>query len=134
VSSERSDWSAARRLPSEPRGADDPVLFTGEMIYPRMFADYAELAKFREVADRLARYTEWPALYDVDQLRRNEVPVYAANFIDDMYVAYDLSRQTAATIRGARSFDTNVLMHNAVRAKTWAVMGELWKLRGGEVD
>ena len=99
-----------------------------------MFANYAELRKLHAVADVLAAETGWPPLYDVDQLGRNEVPVRAANFIDDMYVAWELSRKTVRKIKGARSFDTNTLFHNAVRARTEAVMGELMRLRTEEVD
>jgi len=136
ISSEPSLWSAVRCMPSslKHQNDDDPIIFTGEMVYPTMFIDYSELSKFHELVEPLALERAWPSLYNICQLKKNEVPVYAANFIDDMYVAYDLSRETVATIQGARCFDTNMLQHNAVRAKTWAVMGELWKLRGGEVD
>ena len=136
---EASNWSAARTMPKRWATADPdpqrPVLFTGEMIYPHMFNDYHELSKLRGAAELLAQEADWPALYDEEQLRqRNAVPVYAANFVDDMYVAWPLSRNTLATIKGARSFDTNVLQHNAVRARTENVMGELWRLRSGEID
>ncbi|KAF8250695.1 proline iminopeptidase [Wilcoxina mikolae CBS 423.85] len=130
---EASDWSASRTLPQS-WTTSTPVLFTGEMIYPHMFSNYHELSKFRPVAEVLAKEKEWPPLYDVDQLKKNEVPVYTANFIDDMYVAWDLSMETVRTIKGARSYDTNVLHHNAVRVRTDGVMGELWRLRNGEVD
>lgn len=130
---ERSNWSAARLQPPAP-ASDEPVGFTGEMIYPHMFSSYAELGKFRAVAELLAQETDWPQLYDKEQLARNTVPVYAANFINDMYVAWDLARETVAAIKGARSFDSNVLQHNAVRTRTEAVMGELWRLKSGEMD
>jgi hypothetical protein len=104
------------------------------MIYPSMFSDYSELTKFREVAGLLAKDKDWPDLYDIEQLKKNEVPVFAANFIDDMYVSWELSRETVKTIKGARSFDTNSLYHNAVRNRTETVMNELWRLRSGEKD
>lgn len=139
---EASNWSAERTRPKSwtgtataDAGAEQPVLFTGEMVYPHMFSNYAELRKFRGAAELLAQEADWPPLYDEEQLRqRNAVPVYAANFVDDMYVAWPLSRSTVATIKGARSYDTNVLQHNAVRTRTENVMGELWRLRSGEID
>jgi hypothetical protein len=133
-SSEASNWSASRLLPAVFSTSEDPVLFTGEMIYPHMFSNYHALSKFKPVADLLAKDTAWPPLYDVEQLKKNQVPVYAANYIDDMYVAWELSRETVATINNARSFDTNALQHNAVRARNEAVMRELWSLKTGEVD
>lgn len=130
----RSNWSAARLQPPA-SSSNSPTQFTGEMIFPSMFTGaYKELSKFRAVAELLAQEDAWPPLYDVAQLKRNTVPVYAANFIDDMYVAWDLARETVRAIKGARSFDTNVLQHNAVRTRTETVMGELWRLKGGEMD
>ncbi|KAI5813589.1 Alpha/Beta hydrolase protein [Pyronema omphalodes] len=133
---EASNWSASRALPHAFRddSVDQKVYFTGEMIYPSMFSDYTELTKFREVAELLAKDKDWPDLYDIEQLKKNEVPVFAANFIDDMYVSWELSRETVKTIKGARSFDTNSLYHNAVRNRTETVMNELWRLRSGERD
>jgi hypothetical protein len=132
-SSEASNWSASRLFPPV-FSSEDPVLFTGEMIYPHMFSNYHELSKFKPVADLLAKDTAWPPLYDIEQLKKNEVPVYAANYIEDMYVSWELSRATLATINNARSFDTNILFHNAVRARNETVMRELWSLKTGEVD
>jgi len=62
------------------------------------------------------------------------VPVYAATYMEDMYVDYEHARRTAGKIRGIKEYITNALMHNAVRARTEMVMGELWRLRCGEVD
>lgn len=131
---EASNWSASRLLPADFSSSEDPVFFTGEMIYPHMFSNYHELSKFKSVAELLAKDTAWPPLYDLEQLKRNQVPVYAANYIDDMYVAWELSRATVAMINNARSFDTNVLYHNAVRTRNEAVMKELWTLKTGELD
>lgn len=46
----------------------------------------------------------------------------------------DFARETAGKINGAKEFVTNVMFHNAVRSKTEGVLGELWKLKVGEVD
>ncbi len=84
-----SNWAAARVLPEFPEFAPAPdrrVTFTGEMIFPWMFADYRRLAPLREAAEILARFDRWPALYDPAVLRANRVPCVAAIYYDDMYV------------------------------------------------
>ena len=83
----------------------------------------------QSVAETLASDSEWPPLFDTQQLLKNEVPVYAALYEEDLYVDADLSRQTAQTIKGCRFFSTNGLLHNAVRAKSEEVVGKLFALR-----
>ena len=84
-----------------------PPLFTGEMIFSWMFADYAELRPLAQVAGMLAKEKDWPALYDLDQLAKNEVPVAAATYVEDMYVDYELSKETKEKIRGCQQWITN---------------------------
>ncbi|KAF2815191.1 proline iminopeptidase [Mytilinidion resinicola] len=132
-----SNWSAERLLPAFPQFAlttPGPIHFTGEMIYPFMFDTYAELAKLSHVAHKLAADPDWPALYDLDQLAKNEVPVYAAVYLNDMYVDYDLSVDTASRIKGCETFVTNALYHNAVRAKVDDVLKGVWALRDDVID
>ncbi|CUS07215.1 unnamed protein product [Tuber aestivum] len=137
-----ADWSALRTRPHDQEfywaqglgRKGQPVYFTGEMIFPWTFQDYAELSKLELVAMILAKDAEWPSLYSEDALAKNEVPVYAATYMEDMYVDYTHARRTAGKIRGTKEFVTNALMHNAVRARNETVMGELWRLRSGEVD
>lgn len=114
-----SNWAAARVLPEFPDFAPAPnprVTFTGEMIFPWMFADYKRLAPLREVAELLARFDRWPALYDPAVLGANQVPCVAAIYYDDMYVERAYSEETAAMIRGAKTWITNEYEHNALRA------------------
>lgn len=86
---EAANWSAERLLEKHPefslQNVDEgkPVYFTGEMIYPFMFDCYPELKKLKAVGDLLAEEKDWPKLYDVEQLKRNEVPVYAAVYLND---------------------------------------------------
>lgn len=54
------------------------------MVYPFLFDLFPELEKLKDVANILAKYSGWPDLYDEWQLARNEVPLYAATFVDDM--------------------------------------------------
>jgi hypothetical protein len=99
-----------------------------------MFDSYTELKQLKEVADILATTSDWPALYDETQLAKNEVPVYAATYIDDMYVHYDLASSTAAKIKGTKQFVTNTMYHDALRSKSSEVMRQLFNLRDDSID
>lgn len=95
-----------------------------------MFAGpYSELSGLHETASLIARKSDWPDLYDIAQLNRNEVPVYAATYLDDIYVDFDLAQETARNIRGCKQFVTNAMDHSGLRSKTEDVLRELWKLR-----
>jgi pimeloyl-ACP methyl ester carboxylesterase len=120
-------WSAERMLPAQ---YDASELLTGEHVYPWMFEDYAGLAPLREAADLLAE-REWPRLYDPDVLASNEVPVAAAIYAGDMYVERAFSEETAARIRGARTWITNEYEHNGLRADGKRILGRLIDLGRG---
>lgn len=99
-----------------------------------MFESYSELKEIREAAENLATTSDWPALYDEAQLAKNEVPVYAATYIDDMYVHFDLASSTAAKIKGTKQFVTNTMYHDALRSKSGEVMRQLFNLRDDSID
>jgi len=120
-------WSAHRLLPDE---IEAEGLFTAEHVFPWMWEDYAGLAPQREAADLLAEH-RWPALYDADRLRRNEVPVAATIYPNDLYVERDFAVETAATIRGLRSWQTDEYEHNGLRADGERVLGRLIDLVRG---
>ncbi|MGQ5264628.1 alpha/beta fold hydrolase [Micromonospora sp. ZYX-F-536] len=111
---------------------DGPVLLTGEMIYPWMFATDPALAPLRETAELLARRAEWPDLYDPQQLARNEVPVVAAVYHDDMYVDTDDSLATARSVRGLRTWVTNEYEHDGLRVSGGHVLDRLIRLAHDE--
>lgn len=124
--------SGAPRTPKDVR--DHPLYFSGEMIYPFVLDTYPELKKLKGVAEILARYEGWGELYDVEKLGQNEVPVYAATFVDDMYVDFELVQQSIAKIRGARQFITNTMFHDAVRSNTEEVVRQLFRLRNDSIN
>lgn len=129
-----SNWSAARVLPEFPDFAAVPecrVTFTGEMIFPWMFTEYRRLAPLREAAEILARFDEWPALYDPEVLRANRVPCVAAIYYEDMYVERAFSEETAAMIRGIKTWITNEYEHNALRADGERLLDRLLALLRG---
>lgn len=132
------DWSA-HRIRSEYQQfdvdrSDGPIFFTGEMIYPWMFEDYSELRKVAEVANRVASDSDWPVLFDEEQLSKNEVPVYAASYDEDMYVDQGFALETAKKIKGCKVFTTNVMFHDAIRSKMDEVMRQLFALRDDVID
>ena len=136
----KSDWSASR-LFSEYQTSnrvhiddDMPLHFTGEMVFRDHFTSYPELIALRKVADCLADVGDWPNLYDVDQLKQNNVPVYGATYVDDMYVDFEFAQETAKIIRGAKTFVTNVMYHDALRSRADDVFKALFALRDDSLD
>ncbi|KAF2835872.1 alpha/beta-hydrolase [Patellaria atrata CBS 101060] len=132
-------WSAARiqekLFPQfNTTQTDNPFLFTAEMIFPEIFADSSELSKVSSVAELLAQYSSWPSLYDEEQLAKNEVPVYAAVYQHDMYVDYEYSKETVSKIKGAKTFETNVMYHNAISQRSDEVWKQLFALRDDCLD
>jgi pimeloyl-ACP methyl ester carboxylesterase len=120
-------WSADRLLPDE---IEAEGYFTAEHVFPWMWEDYAGLRPQREAADALAEHP-WPALYDADRLRHNEVPVAATIYVNDLYVERDFAEETAATIRGIRTWQTDEFEHNGLRADGERVFGRLVDLLRG---
>ena len=99
-----------------------------------MFEDYAELARLKDQAEMVANFDDWPQLFNVEQLNRNKVPVYAAVYMEDMFVDFDLSMQTAQAIRGCKTYITNVMYHDAMRSKMDEVFKGLFALRDDSID
>ncbi|HEY3501642.1 MAG TPA: alpha/beta fold hydrolase [Actinocatenispora sp.] len=112
-----SCWAAEAEYAGRPEFAADAddFLFTGETYHPFHFAEDPGLVPLAGAADLLARRTDWPALYDVDRLCRNEVPVYAAVYHDDMYVAREFSLETARAVANVRPWVTNEYEHDGLR-------------------
>jgi pimeloyl-ACP methyl ester carboxylesterase len=136
---EATGWSAQRVRAEFPAfdpavavDGDDPLTFTGEMIYPWMTEQDPALRPLREAADRLAARDGWPLLYDPIRLGANEVPAAAAIYFGDMYVDRDDSLRTAVTIAGLRPWVTSEYEHDGVRASEGKVLDRLIALTRGE--
>ena len=114
-------WSAHRLTPDWFEGSET---FTAEHVFPWMFEDYGGLRPHRDAAAILAEHP-WPRLYDEAQLARNEVPVAATIYVDDLYVERVFAEQTAAGVRGLRPWITNEYAHNGLRADGERVLGRL---------
>jgi pimeloyl-ACP methyl ester carboxylesterase len=89
-----------------------------------MWDDYSGLRAHREAAELLAQHP-WPRLYDADRLARNEVPVAATVYVDDVYVERSLAEETARSVRGLRAWVTNEYAHNGLRADGERILGRL---------
>ncbi|KAH8813568.1 alpha/beta-hydrolase, partial [Flagelloscypha sp. PMI_526] len=130
-------WSASRVIEKYPQFSWEhvknltdlqPVYFTGEMIIPEMFDDYAELRPLKEAAEILAHDADWPALYNIEQLARNEVKVNAATYYDDMYVPFELAQDTAERVGNVEQFITNQLNHDGLRLEGKDVLAKLFEI------
>jgi pimeloyl-ACP methyl ester carboxylesterase len=120
-------WSAHRLLPDEVVASG---YLTAEHVFPWMWEDYGGLRGHLAAADLLADHA-WPALYDADRLRHNEVPVAATIYVNDLYVERDFAEETAATIRGLRTWQTDEYEHNGLRADGERVLDRLIDLVRG---
>ncbi|XP_078439212.1 alpha/beta-Hydrolases superfamily protein [Wolffia australiana] len=110
-----------------------PVYFTGEMVFPWVFEEVGALRHLKEAAHLLSEKQDWPPLYDVATLNKNEVPVAAAVYYEDVYVNFKLSMETAAQISGIRLWITNEFMHSGLRDGGVQVLDHLFgMLKGGK--
>ena len=109
-------WSAWRVLQEYPefRPDADPLLLTGEMVYPWYFEQDPALQPLREAAGLLAAKDDWKPLYDPQRLAANGVPVAAAVYTDDIYVDRDLSLETASAVRGLQVWETADFHHDGI--------------------
>jgi pimeloyl-ACP methyl ester carboxylesterase len=110
------------------------VYFVGELIFPDMLEDYANLRPLKGAADLLAQYDGWPRLYDLDQLARNQVKVSAATYIDDMYVEFGGAQATAAAVGNLKQFISSQHLHNAIRIDPATIIKELLLISKREYD
>ncbi|XP_002984144.2 uncharacterized protein LOC9644930 [Selaginella moellendorffii] len=110
----------------------EPVLFTGEMVYPWIFDEIKPLHPLKEAANLLAEKQDWPVLYNHEVLRSNKVPVAAAVYYEDMYVNVSLSEATAASIPGIRLWITNEFMHSGLREDGYRVLDHLLAMLKGK--
>ena len=97
-----------------------------------MFREIAALVPLQPVAEALSQKGDWPALYNVPQLHRNDVPVSATAYFEDVYVDFDLAKETAEAIQGARMWVTNEYMHSGLREDGAKILTGLMKMTRNE--
>ncbi len=123
-----SNWSAHRVRESYPEfnyQTGQPFYFTGEMVFPWMFEQYATLQPLKEAAQIIADKQDWTSLYDEEVLANNKVPVSCAVYADDMFVEMDFSRETLAHIPNSKAWITNEYEHNGLRADGERILDKL---------
>ena len=128
-------WAAQAERDRRPEFDESrrPLLFTGEMAFPWMFDDVRLLRGFRRAVDALAAKDDWSPLYDRDALARNEVPLAAVVYFDDMYVDAGLQLETLKGVGNAQYWVTNEYEHDGIGSgRTLTRLRELVRNRGGE--
>ena len=95
-------------------GSDFGMNFTGEAMFPWMFEQERALRPFKPAMDVLMEDTHFGTIYDADQLARNEVPLQAAVYFDDMYVDSGLQFDTLSRVGRSHYWTTNEFEHDGV--------------------
>ena len=114
---ESTDWTAATVLAERPElavDAHEPCLL-GEVIQPFFFDEDPGLRPLAAVAENLAARDDWPPLYDLDRLSRNEVPVFAAVYEHDLFVPAELSLRAADEVANVQAWLTPDYLHDGIR-------------------
>ncbi len=106
-------WSAERTEPTDFR--DDPTLFTGEHIRREWTETVPAFQPWRDVALHLAEF-EWPSIYDAAAISASGATGAAAVYINDVYVPYEFSLETAKLIPGVQLWQTSEHEHNGLRS------------------
>lgn len=109
-------WAAAREYGSrsEFQPAARPLLFTGEAMFPWMFAEDPLLAPFAPAMDLLMEDVEFDCIYDPQALAANEVPLQAAVYFDDLYVDSGLQLDTLSRVGASHAWVTNEFEHDGL--------------------
>ena len=109
-------WAAQRVRDLHPEFAPGqrPLNFTGEAMFHWMFEQEAALHPFKPAMDVLMEDTHFGTIYDADQLTRNEVPLQAAVYFDDMYVDSGLQLDTLSRVGNSHYWTTNEFEHDGL--------------------
>ena len=106
-------WSAERTEPTDFR--DDPTLFTGEHIRREWTDTVPAFQPWRDVALELAEF-EWPRIYDAAAIAASGATGAAAVYVNDVYVPYEFSLETAKLVPGVQLWQTSEHEHNGLRS------------------
>ncbi|AZA08769.1 Proline iminopeptidase [Corynebacterium pseudopelargi] len=127
-----TNWAAHRvraTMPGFEEDADpkakEPFFLTGEHIFPWQFEEDPALRPFKSSAQALAEHP-WPASpYDAEAIREHAATSAAAIYVDDIFVPFEQSMETARTYKDLRPYITNTYQHDGIRADGAAIFARL---------
>lgn len=131
-----TNWSAERMRESysEFDEWDARFLFTGELIGPWIFDEFSVLQPLKDAANLLAEKADWSALYDLDQLKKNTVPVACAVYYNDMFVNQQFSMETINAVPNMKAWMTSEYEHGGVGIDGERVFEKLSAMVSGKID
>ncbi|KAG6873844.1 hypothetical protein C0995_010456 [Termitomyces sp. Mi166 len=117
-----SNWSAERVLEDYPQYSWSHMKMHDDQspIFSDMLDDYIGLRPLKGSARLLAKYTDWPPLYNEAQLAENTVKVTAAT--------------TASAVQNLEQYISNQHHHSALRRETEFILKKLFELSKREYD
>lgn len=107
-----TSWAADAAEPEDFRA--DPTLLTGEHTRREWVTTVPAFEPWREVAEKLAEF-EWPKLYDAEAIADSGITGAAAVYINDLFVPYEFSMETAALMPGLKVWATTEHEHSGLR-------------------
>lgn len=131
-----TEWSAERlaaefdgfHLDADPLDVSSPWYLTAEHGFRALVGEDPSTAALMPVVDKLAERTEWEKTYDPQVLAVSDVPLAALVYHSDIYVPRVLSEQTAAIMPKARTWVTNEMQHDGLRANGKEVFARLYEM------
>lgn len=142
----KTEWSAQRASDNEVVDSSDPVLFTGEVVFPWMAdGDYAELSGLgmRALAHALATKDDWGLLYDADHMKAmlavdgtGRSKAAAAVYYEDMYVDFDACMKVCkrgGPLENCQLWISNEYQHSGLRDDGAVIFNKLIGIAKGEV-
>lgn len=122
-----TDWAAHQVRGDFPEfdTEEGRLLFTGEMMFPWMMEDHAELRPFAGAVNALHEYRDWSRLYEPTALKDNEVPLAAMVYFDDMYVDSGLQLATLKLTGNTQHWVSDEWEHDGLRESGPRILGEL---------
>ena len=117
-----TNWSAHRiredkpgfEEHADPTDMTRPFYLTGEHIFPWQFEEDPALRPFIDAAHTLAAKDDWRSLYDKNSLGHGPAVAAAAIYVDDVFVPFEHSMNTARVFRDLRPFITNAFQHDGI--------------------
>jgi len=121
---------------------EQPVLFSGEMIFPWMTEDYKEIGGIgcNALAHALANKDDWGSLYDAEHMRAvlgdGRTRSAAAIYYDDLYVDFDHCMKVTSRngpLEKCKVYITNEYQHSGLRDNGAAIFSKLHGMATGSI-